>query len=212
MNVFNGFAVELDDAEHGFDVVLRHRFVDAGATGVAVAGKRADIRGDFRALLVGVAGHDGRDRAGERAAFVGIIRQAVAHAERTEVRKAEAERAEDVGIFRDVLRRIAGVVHENFLRGDENAHGGLEALDVELAVFALELHQVQRREIARGVVDENVFAARIRGVNRLGALAGVPFLDRAVVLDAGIAADVRAFGDFVEQRRWRPFSGAACRW
>ena len=146
-----------------------------------------------------MAGHDGGDRAGERAAFVGIVRQTVTHAERTEIRKAEAERAEDVGIFRDVLRRITRVVHKNFLRGDENAHGGLEPLDVELVVVALELHQVQRREIARGVVDENIFAARIRGVNRLGAFAGVPFLDRAVVLHARVAANVRAFGNFVEQ-------------
>ena len=109
------------------------------------------------------------------------------------------------GVFGDVLGRIAGVVHEDFLRGDENAHGGLETFDVELAVVAFELHQVQRREIAGGVVDENVFAARIGGVNRLGAFAGVPFLDRAVVLHAGVAANPRAFGDFVQQLGWRPF-------
>ena len=80
LNVFHGLAVQLDDAEHGLDVVLRDGLVDAGAARVAVAGKRPDVRGDFRALLVGVAGHDGGDGAGERAAFVGIVRQTVAHA------------------------------------------------------------------------------------------------------------------------------------
>ena len=65
------------------------------------------------------------------------------------------------------------------------------------AVLALELHQVQRGEIAGGVVEEHVFGAGIGGVDRLGAFAGVPFLDGAVVLHAGIAADPGAFGDLV---------------
>ncbi len=38
-------------------------------------------------------------------------------------------------------------------------------------------------------------------MNRLGAFACVPFLDRAVVLHAGVAANPCAFGDFVEQFR-----------
>src|SRR6185312_12918364 len=158
------------------------------------------IARDSRALLVGMAGHDGGQRAGEGAAFIGIIGEAVAHHERTEVRVAEAERAEDVRVLRDFLRWITGVVDQDFLGRDVNAHGGLEAFDVEFAVFALELHEVQRREIARGVIDENVFAARVGGVNRLGAFARVPFMDGAVVLHAGIAADPRAFRDLVQER------------
>ena len=199
LNGFHGLAVKFDDAEHGFDVVFGDGIRHASTTGIAVSGKRARGRSDVGALFVSVTGHDGGDGTGERTAFVGIIGQAVAHAERTEVRKAEAERAEDVGIFRDVLGRITRIIHENFLRRDINAHGGFEAFNVELVVGALELHQVQRSEIARGVIDENVFAAGVRGVDRLGAFARVPLLDRAVVLDARVAADVRAFGDFVEQ-------------
>ena len=91
-------------------------------------------RGDFGRLLVGVAGHDGGDGAGQRAAFVAVVRQAVAHDERAEVGVTEAEGAEDVGVFRDLLGRVAGVVDEDFLGGDEDAHGGLEALHVERAV------------------------------------------------------------------------------
>ena len=93
--------------------------------------------GDFRALLVGMTGHYRGDRTGERAAFVGIVRQTVTHAERAEIGKAKAKRAEDVGIFGDFLRRITGVVHENFLRSDVNAHSGLEPLDIEFAVLRL---------------------------------------------------------------------------
>ena len=111
-------------------------------------------------LLVGVAGHDGGDGAGQGAALVGVVGQAVAHDERAEVGVAEAEGAEDVRVLRDLLGRIAGVVHQDFLGGDEDAHGGLEPLDVERAVLALELHQVQRGEVAGGVVEEDVFASR----------------------------------------------------
>jgi hypothetical protein len=73
-----------------------------------------------------VPGHDGGDRPGEGPAIVRIIRQAVAHAERAEVREAQAQGAEDVGVFRDFLGRIARVVHENFLRRDVDAHGGMK--------------------------------------------------------------------------------------
>src|ERR1035437_5022019 len=182
LNGFHGFAVQLDDAEHRLNVVLRHGFFNTGATGIAVTRKRAGGSGDFRALLVGMSGHDGGDGTGQRAAFVGIVRQAVAHAERTEVRKTEAERAKDVGVFRDVLRRITRIIHEDFLRGGVNAHGGFETLKVNFVTGPFEFHQFQRREIARGVFDKNLFAAWIRGMNRLGPLAGVPFLDRAVVV------------------------------
>ena len=200
LNFFHGISVKFDDAEHGFDVVLLDGLAHAGAAGVAVAREGAAARGDVSALLVGFAGHDGGEGTGERAAFVAVVGQAVAHDERAKVREAEAEGAEDVRILRNFLGGIAGVVNEEFLRGDVDAHGGLVAFDVERAVFLLELHQVQGGEIAGGVVEEDVFAARIGAVNRLSAFAGVPLLDRAVVLQPGVAADVRAGGDFVQQR------------
>ena len=46
-------------------------------------------------------------------------------------------------VLGDRLGRVAGVVDEDFLRGDENAHRRLETVDVEHAVLALEAHQVQ---------------------------------------------------------------------
>src|SRR5450756_1718962 len=199
LDLFHRGAVQLDHPEHGFDIVLGDRVRHSGATRIAIASKGTDVCGDFRALLVSMAGHDGRDGTRQRTAFIGIIRQTVAHAERTEVRKAEAEGAEDMGVFRDVLGRIARIVHEDFLRGDVNADRRLETFDVKLAVFPFELHEVQRGQVAGGVVDENVFAARVRGVDRLRAFAGMPLLDGAVVLDAGVAADMRAFSDLVQQ-------------
>ena len=201
LDFLDGVAVRLDDVQHGFDVVLLARFGHVRTTGIAVAGECADARGELGALLVGVAGHHCRDGAGERAAFIAVVRQPVAHDERAEIGVTEAERAEDVGILGDVLRRIARVIHDDFLRGDENADGGLETFHVEFAVLAFEFHQIQRRQVAGGVVEEDVFAARVGGMDGVGALAGVPFLDRAVVLHAGVAADPGALGNFGKQRR-----------
>ena len=92
--------------------------------------------------------------------------QSVAHDERTEVRVAEPERAEDVGVLRDFLDRVARVIDHDFLRGDEDAHGRLESFDIELAVRGLELHQVQRGQIAGGVIEEEIFRARVGGILR----------------------------------------------
>ena len=104
LDLFHGVAVELDDAEHGFDVVFLDRLVDAGAARVAVAFEGAHLSGDLSGGLVSFASHNRGERASQGAAFVGIVRQAVAHAERTEICEAQAERAEDVGIFRDGRR------------------------------------------------------------------------------------------------------------
>ena len=67
--------------------------------------------------------------------------------------------------------------------------------DVELAVLPDELHQVDRRQVARRVVEEHVLGARIARVDAIGVRAGVPLVDRRVELHARVAADVRALGD-----------------
>ena len=103
-----------------------------------------------------------------------------------------------MGVFRDFFGRIAGVINQDLLCGNENPHGGLELLDIKRAVLTLELHQVQRCQVAGGVVEEDILRAWIRRVNRLSAFARVPFLDRAVVLQTRVAADPRPLGDFVQ--------------
>ena len=127
-----------------------------------------------------------------------IIAVAVAHDERAEVGVAEAEGAENVGVLRDLLDRIAGVIDEDFLRGDEDAHRRFESLDIERAVRALELHQVQRSEIAGGVIEEQIFRARIGGI----LLGSVPLQVCHLWMVAsncipGSPQIMCAFGDFV---------------
>jgi len=93
-----------------------------------------------------------------------------------------------VGILADPVGGIAGVVDEDFLGGDGDIHRFGEGFDVEVAVGVEILHQVQRGQVACGVIQEHVFAARIAGVDARGGLAGVPAIDGGVVLHAGIAA------------------------
>ena len=177
--------------------------------------------GDLRRLLIGVAGHDGGNGASQSAAFVGIVGQTVAHDERAQIGVTEAEGAEDVRILGDVLGRVAGVVHQDFLRGDENADGGLEAFDIELPSSRLNFIKLSEARLQAVLLMKDVFRAGIGGVNRLGAFAGVPLLDGAVVLQAGIAAGPGAVGNFMEQlggillfqrgaRRWNGASTIPC--
>ena len=51
---------------------------------------------------------------------------------------------------------VTRVIDDDLLRRDENAHRGFESFDVEVAVGSLELHQVERGEIAGGIVEEKV--------------------------------------------------------
>jgi hypothetical protein len=66
-----------------------------------------------------------------------------------------------VAVLLDGGRRIARVVDDDFLRGDERANGRLVAHDIELAVGFHELHQVDRREVARRVIEKHVFRAGV---------------------------------------------------
>ena len=100
-----------------------------------------------------------------------------------------------MAVLADRLARIARVVDDDLLRGDQRADRRLVGDDVELAVVLHELHQVDRRQVARRVVQEHVLGARVARVDAIGLRAGVPLVDRRVELHARIAADVRALGD-----------------
>ena len=190
--------MEFDHFLHRRDVIFRDWFRHTAATRIAISRERSHCFRHPRTLFVRFAGHDRSDRAAKRAAFHAIVTIAVAHDQRPEVRVAEAKRAKDVRVLRDLLDRIARVINDDFLRGNVNPDRGLETLDVEDAVLAFELHQVQRRQIAGGVIEEQIFRARVRGILPVGSLAGMPFVDRGIELHPGIAADVRSFRDFAQ--------------
>ena len=70
---------------------------------------------------------------------------------------------------------------------------------IERAVFPTELHQIDARQIAGGVIQEHVFRAWITGIDSSGLRARVPPIDRRVVLQTGIAAVPRTFGHSLQQ-------------
>ena len=170
------------------------------AAGVAVTRERAHRRRHARTFGIGFAGHDRGDGSANGATFRAVVAVAVAHDERAEIGVTQAQRAKDVRVLGDLFDRITGVIDDDFLRGNEDAHRGLETLDIEGAVLGLELHQVERSEIAGGVIEEEIFAAGIGRILPAGSLAGVPLVNRGIELHSGIAADVRALGDFLQQR------------
>ena len=62
-----------------------------------------------------------------------------------------------------------------------------------------ELHQVQRGQVARGVVEAHVFSAWVRCGDTPGFGVSVPVVDRVVVLDTRVGALPRRFGNLAEQ-------------
>ena len=163
-----------------------------------VAGERTHLLSDARGLEIGLARHQRGDRGGVAAALVGVVGHPERHQQRAEICVAEPELAERAGVLRDLVGRVRGIIDEDILRRDHHVHRVAECAHVELAAIVDELHQVERREIARRVVQMHVLAARIRRVDAAAGGAGVPGVDGGVELHAGVAACVRGLGDHVE--------------
>ena len=164
-----------------------------------VAGERPGGFGDARAGQVRLAAHHGGDGAGEVAALVAVVGNAHRHQQRAQIGEAQPQRPEVVRVLADLLGGIAGVIDDDLLRQDHGVHGVAEGFHVELAVRPHELHQVQRRQVARRIVQEHVLRAGIRGVDARRVLAGVPAVDGGIELHAGVAALVGGFGDLAHQ-------------
>src|SRR5207248_7782574 len=76
----------------------------------------------------------------------------------------------------------------------------LVAFDVEGARLRVpEGEQIDRRQIARRVVEEHVFRARIAGADRPRRRAGVPVVHRGVELQTGIGAGPGRVADLLPQ-------------
>ena len=193
-----GAAVVADHAQHVLAVLL-------------VAGEGAKQPRHLGRGGVADAGHDGGERARDLAAGIRIVGQARRHQQAAEIGVAETERAELVGQGRDLARGELRHQHRDFEHDGPQPHRMLVAVEVELPPgqsFAAggrgggvgaEREQVHRGEIARGVVEEHVFRARIAGADRPRGRAGVPVVHGGVVLQAGIGAGPRGVADLLPQ-------------
>ena len=170
-----------------------------GVRVAGVAGVGADDRGHLGGALVGGAREQRGDRGGERAATLGVVAVAGRHEQRAEVGVADAELAVVAGRLADGLGREVREADRDVHRRDDELDDLLEGDGVERVVVAQELQQVERGEVARGVVERHVLRARVgrRDAARLGV--GVPRVDRVVVLDARVGALPRGLGDLAEE-------------
>ena len=115
--------------------------------------------GQPRRLRVGLAGHERRDRRRVGATLVGVVGETALHEQRAEVRVADAELAVALGVRGDRRRRVVRAADEDLLRSEDDVDRAREARDIELAIGVQETHEVERGEVARGVVDAHVLGA-----------------------------------------------------
>ena len=178
-------------------VLAHHALVGVGVAGVAVVGP--DHRGELGGALVRRAGHQRGDRRRHRAAAVGVVAEAHRHQQRAEVGVADAELAVVARGVADRLGREVREADRDVHRGDDELDRLGEQLGVERVVVLEELHQVERREVARGVVERHVLRARVRRGDPPRLRVGVPVVDRVVVLQARVGALPRGRADLAEQ-------------
>ena len=182
-----GAAVVANDPQHVLAVLL-------------VAGEGAEEPGHFGRGGIAHPGHDGGERARDLAAGVRIVGQARRHQQAAEIGVAQAERAELEGELRDLARGELRHQHRDFEHHGPQPHRVLVAFEVELPRgLVAERQQVHGGEIARRVVEEHVFRARIAGADRPGGRAGVPVVHGRVVLQAGIGACPGGVADLLPQ-------------
>ncbi len=107
---------------------------------------------------VGDAGEDGGEGAGDGAARLGVIGDARPHQEAAQVGVPQTERAVPVRAPGDLLGGEVGHGHRDLEHDGPQPDGMPVCLDVDDPGFLVEeLHQVDRGEVARRVVDENIF-------------------------------------------------------
>ena len=163
------------------------------------AGEGAELLRHFGRGRIGDAGHDGRDGAANGTALMAVIGNAGTHQQAADIGEAQAQRAELVGKPRNLLGRELCHQHRDFEDDRPQAHAMLEGGDVEPAFGATELQEVERGKIARRVVEEHIFRARVGGTDLARGRAGMPVIDRSVELDAGIGRRPSGMADLVPQ-------------
>ena len=189
--VVGGAAVVADHAQHrlAVRVVLR---------------EGAELARHLRRGGVGDAGEQRGVGAGLRERLGRVVGDALHHEQRAEVGVAEAERAVVVRELRNRWTRVLRHQHGD-LEHDRPQPGRVRVrLGVELAgLLVEEAQQVERGEVARGVVEEHVLRARVRAADAAPGRGGVPLVDRRVVLHAGVGGLPGGEGDAVPQRARR---------
>ncbi|MPL92618.1 hypothetical protein SDC9_38730 [bioreactor metagenome] len=147
---------------------------------------------------IGDAGHHRGERRAQRPALVRVVAKPHGHQQPADVRVTETQRAEVIGALRDLLARELRHQHRDLER-DRPQPGGMHIGGrIDLAAL-VEGQQVHRGKVARRVVKEHVFRARVRAADRTVLGAGVPLVHRVMELDAGVGAGPGGMADLIPQ-------------
>ena len=165
-------------------VAVHAQHVEHVALVVGEAGERTHAAGGAGAGGVGVTGHQRRERRCPGATLDRVVGKAERHQQRAEVGVADAQLAELAAGLGDLLGRVVGAADQDLLRREDDLDRVHVAIDVEVAVLVEVVQQVDRRQVARRVVEVHVLAARVGAVDAAGGVSGVPLVDRGVELQA----------------------------
>ena len=171
----------------------------------SVAVKRAVLRRKQRAGGVTATGENGGQRRAHRATFVAVVWNASLHKHGAQIGVSQTKRAIFPTALGDFLGWERGHQDANFKHRSPQTNRVLIALKIKGAgLRVVKFQQVNAGQVARGVVQEHVFAAWIAGVNAATGRACVPRVDGAVVLQSGIGALPRREINLLPQvARWK---------
>ena len=155
--------------------------------------------GDTSTRCISMTSHHRGERCRPGPTTVRVVRHTQGHQECTDVGVAQAQLTEESAVFSDLFRWVVGVAHQNFLRGEHHFDGVAVRIDIERIVVVEVLEQVDRRQVARRVVDVHVFAARVRAIDTARCVRGVPLVDGGVELQTGVGALPRGRGKLSPQ-------------
>ena len=165
-----------------------------------VAGEGAKLLRHFGGGGVAGAGHHGGQRAAECTAFLRVVGEAHGHQQAADVGVAEAQRAEFVGEFCNRLGRELRHHHRDFEHHGPQAAEVFIGFGVEAAGLRIvERQQVGGGEVARRVVEEHVFRARIGRADVAAGFTSVPVVHGGVVVQAGIGRGPGGVADLFPQ-------------
>ena len=213
----------IDERPHSPRAVVRRSDAMGGAAMVAddpqhrlavlgITGEGAELARHLGRGGITRPGHQRGDRAAERAAGVAVVRRCPSTSTgRRDWRsrgRGCGSRSERRAISFDGNCAISTEISSTIVHSRTACS---KAGDIEAAVLPAERHQVEGGEIARRVVEEHVFRARVRGVDPAALGAGVPVVDRRVELQAGIGRGPGGMADLVPQLARRQRSWRSCR-
>ena len=189
--------VECLDVVVGSLVLAHDPLVGVGVAGVA--GVRTDDSRELGRALVRSTGQQRRDGRRERTPALGVVAVTGRHEQGTEVGVADPQLAVVTRRLGDRLGREVREADRDVHRRDDELGHLLERHRVERVVVPEKLEQVQRRQVARAVVERHVLTARVGRRDPARLRVRVPGVDRVVVLQARVCALPRRLGDLLEQ-------------